>query len=210
MLIRSLIIGLLSLILIVDCTEVIGQKDRTLDYLVYAGIQQKFIHGSGIRIIDPQLIDPTYPYNDSIRFLPNFSFHSGTDLSVKIINNLKLSFGLEWNLRKTFLRLYGDSIFVLGPVPGYNIEHNLSHNIEIPIDLSYNLKRFGIGGGIKVTLLEFNFRKTYSDGSLHSKGFSFAHFPRSLADRIVYPIAFAEYMITQNSKIPLWVRASYE
>lgn len=208
--IRSLIIGLVSFILILDCAELVGQKDRTLYYSVYAGIQRKFIHGSGIKIIDPQLIDPTYPYNDSIRFLPNFSFHSGAGLSVKIINTLYINVGLEWNLRKTSLRLYGDTILAGYHVPAFNLEHILSHNLEIPLYLSYNLERFGIGGGIKVTLLEFGIHKTYSDGSLYSKGFSFAHFPRPQADKIVYPVAFAEYMITQNSKIPLWLRASYE
>lgn len=208
---RRLIIGLVSFILIVECIELAGQENKSLEYSIYAGVQRKFIHGSGIHIIDPQLIDPTYPYNDSIRFLPNFSLHSGVALSVNVVHNIDFSIGLEWNLRKSFIKLYGDSILASGyRIPGYNIEHNLSHNLEIPCYLSYNSKRFGIGGGIKATLLEFRIWKGYSNERVISRGFSFAHFPRPLTDNILFPIAYAEYLIVSDLKFPLWIRASYE
>jgi len=208
---KSRIIGLVAFISLLGCVKLSGQKEKVIDYVFYAGMQRKFIHGSGIEILDPQLKDVRYPYSDSIGQLPNFSFHSGVLFSTNIVNNFCISLGLEWNLRRSYIQLYGDSISSIGnPLPSHSLEHNLSHNLEIPLYISFFRGRLGVGGGVKVTLLEFRTQRLYSKEEEIANTFTFAYFPKPLAKNILYPILFSEYSFVSDSKFPLWLRVSYE
>ncbi len=188
-----------------------GQDNSKLDYYGFFGLQRSIVDKDA-RIIDHnRVIDPVYLYSDSIRFLPSFSFHAGTGLSVNVIWDLYLNFEIQCNLRKSYIKLYGDTTLSTGiTIPGYNLKHDLYYNAEFPIYFLYKFERFGLGAGLTFTLFELRFKRLYLDTNLRSKNTEYAIFPKLLEPRFLYPNIYAEYLIFKREKYPIWIRASYE
>lgn len=187
-----------------------SETQKELMFYVFGGLKGNIPNGNGIYYPNPNAIDPAGPIPDSTKYKFNLSPHLGIDLSKRVFNSFYADIGVEWNSRKFVLFPYWDSTELGLDIPSYNEVRYYTHNLEIPIDISYVWKRIKFGAGARIKILEFKITREYMDNTEVLNYFDINSWRKFFYTKIFYPHISTEVLIFDSPKHPMWLNISYE
>jgi len=150
--------------------SLIGHKPNRLQICIKAGASYKFFFGK--RYIEPTTYGPssrTFTDHQYERFTktPSFGFQGGALFMVRLFGNWSVSTGVLFCTRKDIFKTSQDTVIRYGNGSDIHDIHNVLeydysyHNFEVPLLLSFDLKRFCFYGGVNFQLLTY-YKATYT------------------------------------------------
>jgi hypothetical protein len=130
-------------------------------FSIRTGVSYKNFFGKKYIEIEP---DYLYPRDESTHYdgftkIPTIGFQAGILWTCTIYRNLHFSLGLFYYLRKDVYEGNTDTVMKYHTPSSIHkiIKYDYSfHNIELPVLLSYKLKKFNLSIGVNLALLNFD------------------------------------------------------